>query len=598
MMSMMAVNRELNKVNFWVIFLMIAVGSFFSALIPPLQSPDEPAHLMRAYLLSNGKIILDSPQGKASGGLIDSGLIAYSDVYDILAGKPNRKLSIDEIDSAKTIKWTGIKKFRSISGTGFYFPLSYMPQAIGLALGEAAGLAVDTSYLIARFMTLTIIALILFCAFQVYPVNPLAIALLVMPMSVFQFSSASLDGVSTALAVLSIAVFLRIAKDKQQTNSFYFYILTFSVVLLATTRIHSMPLLALVGIASIYIRKKKYYFVSVVATLFVLVWTVIAMKTTVGFSSIVGISTTEAALFYVKNPVAFFDVFIATLSNPDLIKFYRESFLGVLGWLDTRFSESTYVELLIGIALIGLLSISVKNLKSEWIARLTIFLCAFTSIFLIFFALLITWNKHPANLIQGVQGRYFLVPIIMIAYAVSGGLNTCEGISRKIAIGLVIVLGGFTIFSTSRLLIERYYLALEQPEQSPVVMRPSPPLDPSQSITLLMSQRYKEAPQPLKRVGIQFGTYRRNNQGIAELRLSSVNGHVLTIPFNLSDLADNRYKYFDLDSMAYFSGEIFYVTGGGISTWNAHEETGDVTTCLIYEYESGKKLYTRGCPRS
>jgi hypothetical protein len=577
--------------------LIIATGSFFSALIPPLQSPDERAHLMRAYLLAKRTVILVSPQGQYSGGMVDSGLAAYSDAYDILPGNPNRKLSADEIDSAKTIRWSGVKEFRSIAGTAFYFPLIYMPQAIGLTLGETAGLTIDTSYLMVRFMSLTSIALILFAAFKVYPVNPLVIALLVIPMSVFQFSSASLDGVSTALTVLSVAIFLRIARDREDTNSSLFYALAASALLLATTRIHSVPLLALVGVASIYTRRKKFYFVSAAACLFVLAWTVIAMKTTVGFSNIVGASTSGVALFYVKNPVAYFNVLVATLSDADLVKFYRESFLGVLGWLDTRFSELTYDRLFTGIALIGLLSISVKDLKIEWLPRLTVFLCALASVFFIFFALLITWNKHPARLIQGVQGRYFQVPMIMIAYAVSGRLNPAEGIFRRMALGLVMVLAGFTIFGTSRLLIERYYLAYEQPEQTAIVLRPSAPLAPNQSIELLMSKRHEGAVQPLKRIGIQLGTYGQKNTGTAELRLKSPNGGVLAISFNLSELADNQYKYFDLDSMPYSSGKIFYKTGGGVSTWEAHGEKEAINTCLIFEYVNGRKLYTRGCLR-
>jgi hypothetical protein len=598
MTSMIAGNREPNRVSLWIIVLIIAAGSFFSALIPPLQSPDEPAHLMRAYLLGRWNIILDSPQGQFSGGMIDSGLAAYRDAYEILPGKPNRKLSADEIDFAGTIRWTGIEEFRSIPGTGFYFPIIYLPQAIGLTVGEAAGLTINTSYLIARFLSLTSIALILFAAFKAYPVNPLVIALLLLPMSVFQFSSASLDGVSTALAVLSVAIFLRIANDREKTNSYHFYALASSVVLLATTRIHAVPLLALVGMASIYDRKKKFYYVFVAAVLFVLAWTIIAVKTTVGFSSIVGAPTSGVAYFYAKNPLAFFKVFIATLSDVNLVKFYRESFLGVLGWLDTRFSELTYDRLLMCVGLIGVFSISVKNLKIEWLPRLTIFLCAIASVFFIFFALLITWNKHPASLIQGVQGRYFLVPMIMIAYAVSGGLNPAEGIFRRIALGLAIVLGGFTVFGTSRLLIERYYLALEQPEQVSVVLRPSAPLERNQSIALVMSKRHEGNLQPLKRIGIQFGTYQRKNPGTAELRLRSSNGHELAIPFNLTGLADNQYKYFDLDSMPYSSGEIFYGTGGGISTWEAHGEKEAINTCLIFEYANGRKLYTWGCLRS
>lgn len=589
-----------NRVSLWVILLILVVGSFFSALVPPFQSPDEFDHIKRAYLLSKGTIILDAPPkgSNTSGGMIDSGLLAYFDAYEVFIFKPDRRLSADEIDSAKNIKWTGIKNFSGAPGTGFYFPIIYMPQAMGLAIGKILGLTIDTSYLIARFMALASIALILFAAFKVYPVNPLTIALLIIPMSVFQFSSASLDGVSTALAVFSIATFMRIANEKTNARPWLFYTHTLSVVLVATCRAHLLPLLALVLVASFYIQKKKFFYISAFALLFVLAWTVIASKTTVGFSGKVGTSTANVALFYIANPLAFFHVLKATLSNSDLVKFYRESFLGVLGWLDTRFSPETYKSLFKFIFFIGLLSASVKNLKNEWVPRLFLLFSALASIFLIFFALLITWNHHPASVIEGVQGRYFLVPMIMIAYAISGGLNPYESDFRKMALLLVILLGTLTIYSTPRLLIERYYLALEQPEQISVVLRPSAPLEKNNPIMLFMSEAHERSRQPLKRIGIQFGTYIRKNPGSAELRLTALDGHSLTIPFSLPDVADNQYKYFELDSMPYSAGQIFYLTGGGISTWETHEDKGSVMTCLIFEYTNGKKFHTRGCARS
>jgi uncharacterized membrane protein len=589
----------LQRVSPWIVILIVTVGSFFSALIPPLQSPDENAHLMRAYLLGNLKIILDSHEGQHSGGLIDSGLILYSDAFDILPQKSSRKLSSDEISYAETIRWTGIKQFRSISGTAFYFPFSYTPQAIGLKIGEVTGLTIDSSYLLARFMSLCTIAVILYSAFRVYPVSPLLSALLILPMSMFQFSSTSLDGVSTALTVLSVALFLRISSDRKISSPNHFYTLVCSVVLLATSRIHAMPLLALVGLASFYIKRKKFYFLFIGATVLALVWTVIVMKTTVGFSNIVGMSASATAIYYIKNPSVLYNVFFSTISDPNIAGNYRDSFIGVLGSLDAGFNQITYERVFICLAVIAVFSISVKNLKTNWVPRVCLLFCALASVFLIFFALLITWNKHPANQIQGVQGRYFLIPVIMTAYAISGAAHTAEGFFRRMALILLAALGLFNVFSTSRLLIERYYMAPEQPDRVPVVMRPSEPLEPNNPIALVMSRRQLEYGQPIKRIGILFGTYDRKNPGNAELRLRSKNGQELAIAFDLVGVADNRYRYFDLNSFVYSSGEIFYLTGGGISIWNAYEEkeNGKVATCLTVEYVNGRTMYTGGCPR-
>jgi uncharacterized membrane protein len=467
--------KQLGWNNLLIILLAISMISLFSAMIPPFQSPDEFNHIARAYLLSKGTIIAVTPEGKDSGGMIDSGLAAYMSAYGVLPFKKDRKLSTDEIDSANNIKWSGIEKFMSAPNTAVYFPIIYMPQAVGLSLGKNLKLSVDTSYRLARFMALLSIAFILFASFNIYPVNPLTIALLIIPMSVFQFSSASLDGITTALSILSIATFLRIATDKEEARQGLFYILTLSVVLVATSRTHLLPLLAFVLASFFYTRNKKclYYFAA--AVVFVIAWIGIAMKTTVDTRVVVGASTASVLLFYIKDPLAFFDVLLATVSNSTLVRSYLESFLGNLGWLDTPFSQKEYKFLFICTILIGLFSISLKNLKADWIPRLVLLFSALVSILLIFFVLLITFNKHPAGLIYWVQGRYFLVPMIMIAYAISGGLKLYEGVFRKIAILLVIILGAFTIFSTPKLLLARYYLALEQPAQISAVRKASAP---------------------------------------------------------------------------------------------------------------------------
>ncbi|HQI71705.1 MAG TPA: DUF2142 domain-containing protein [Smithella sp.] len=448
-----------NKTSLWMILFILAAGSFFSAIIPPFQSPDEFDHISRAYLFSKGTIVLDAPKGKDTGGMIDTGLMAYMSAYEVLPRKRDRKLSADEIYAANRITWKGTKAFRALPGISYYFPVIYTPQAVGLTLGEKLKLSVDTSYRLARFMALVFVAIILIIAFNIYPVNPLTIALLMIPMSVFQMSSASQDGISVALGILAIATFLRMTTEKQNTSPWLFYILTFSVALVATSRPFLLPLLILVFAACFYTGDKKSFCVFAAAAFFIIPWLGFTMHTTVDSRFVAGHSTSDAAVFYLQHPLQFFHVLWATLSRADLVNFYGASFLGYLGWLDTPFSPKEYKVFFICIILIGLLSVSAKNFKKDWFSRSLLVFSALISILLIFFAILIKDNQHPASLIQGVQGRYFLIPMIMVAYAVSGSLKLYEGIFRKIALCLVIFLGLFTIFSTPKLLIERYYLA-------------------------------------------------------------------------------------------------------------------------------------------
>ena len=88
----------------------------------------------------------------------------------------------------------------------------------------------------------------------------------------------------------------------------------------------------------------------------------------------------------------------------------------------------------------------------------------------------------------------------------------------------------------------------------------------------------------------------RKNHGDAELRLKGQDGNQFLQRFSLSELEDNKYHNFDIDSKRYSSGEILSITGGGVSTWESHSDKGVVSTCMTYEYNNGKKSFTPGCP--
>ena len=450
-----------DKIVFFILALFFVVCVFFSTIIPSFQSPDEFDHIERAYLLSKGVIILDSQQ-HASGGKVDTGLQAYMAAYEVLPFRPDRKLSVAEVDAAKKIRWTGVSQFRAAPGTGFYFPISYLPQAIGLSVGEKLGLTIDSSYQLARYLTLVSIIVILFCSFNLYPVNPLVFAILFLPMSIFQLSSASLDGITIAMSVFSIAAFLRISSERENTKPWLFYVFTVVVSLLVMTKIHLLPLLLLVLGACFFTRKNRYFLLFIFSVVIVVLWSVIVAKTTVGFEQTTKVPIGNLVLYYSTHPMRFFYLLYVTIQQ--FAVSYRQSFLGVLGWLDTSFSIKQYHYFGAGIVLIGLLSFSFKQWKTDYLPRLLLVFCALCSMSLVFLSMLMIVNQHPANIINGVQGRYFLIPVVMLAYAISGNLKINEGVARKIAL---VFLAGFVIFtvtSTSKLLIARYYLPLQQPE--------------------------------------------------------------------------------------------------------------------------------------
>lgn len=127
-------------------------------------------------------------------------------------------------------------------------------------------------------------------------------------------------------------------------------------------------------------------------------------------------------------------------------------------------------------------------------------------------------------------------------------------------------------------------------------MQPSTQLNARTPIKIFMTSNHQDDKASLKRIGVMFGTYARQNPGDAELHLKGPDGTEFVQRFSLPVLANNKYRYFDLDSKRYTSGEIDSITGGGVSTWESQNKKGGSNTCITYEYSNGKRRFTPGCP--
>lgn len=445
----------------WWLFpvLLLVVGLLLSVAIPPMQSPDEGDHLKRAYLLAHGQLLLDTPEGRSSGGMVDTGLLDYMRAHAGLPFASDQKVNAAMVDAARALQWRGEQEFSEAPGTGYYFPLIYAPHALGLLAGEVLGLSVDASYRLVRLLVLVCTVALLAWAFWLHGPPPLALGLLVLPMTLFQFASPTLDGLSAALAVLAISVFLKFSRDRDEAAPWLLPVLTVSVVILAASRVHLLPMLLLIFLCFAFVQRRGILLTGLGAVALVVGWLLLAVLYTVDTRVDTGAGTLTILGYYLADPVAFLRVLDATLSNDALTRFYRHSFLGILGWLDARFDVSVYRHLGSALLLLAFLSITWRGLGEDWLSRCALILCGVGGSMLVFLALLITWNAHPATLIEGVQGRYFLVPALLLAYALGGHATRGGGLVRLAGLGVV---GGLLLFSawmTLSLLLDRYYIS-------------------------------------------------------------------------------------------------------------------------------------------
>ncbi|EFF78314.1 DUF2142 domain-containing protein [Achromobacter piechaudii] len=424
-----------------------------------MQSPDEPVHILRAYLLTDGVVFLKSQEGKMSGGRIDSGLIKYAmDAQGSFPGRQDVKVTAERVSALSSMKWSGDKYFFEIPTASYYFPAIYLPQALGLAIGEALDLSIQQSYYLARGAVFLASLAVFIMAVIVFPINPLAIGLLLIPMTVFQLMGAGMDGFSLSLTILAVSIFMRLARDESRESGKWSYVLIFLIFVLATSRIQIASFVLMPFTLALVCRRRLYLWQALGVTALVLVWlyTSVASNEDGGLHH-EGYTHLQIVKYYLQHPLEMLGIMYRTVSHPYNLKSYAAQFVGVLGWLDTEFRTGFYNVVAVLLALVAVLSVSIKNIKQDWLPRIALVIMFLGSCFTIYFALLVQWNKFPTALINGVQGRYFTVPLVALAYALSGdgGLKT-KG--AKISIALLVLIGLLTFAKMPQLLLDRFFI--------------------------------------------------------------------------------------------------------------------------------------------
>jgi hypothetical protein len=198
-------------------------GLVFAFGLPPCQVPDESAHFLRSYHLSEGHLFLrmttaaEVPEQKLAWGggeVPDSVLrVMRAPALAALRSHPERKVRpADYQDLLRDPLAPGRRHTASFAAVSHYTFVPYLPQAAAIWLGRSLGLnALLLSYA-GRLGNLCAAVLLLYLAIRTTPVFKLVFgALGLLPMSVQQAASLSADASTSGAAFVLVAVLLRLA---------------------------------------------------------------------------------------------------------------------------------------------------------------------------------------------------------------------------------------------------------------------------------------------------------------------------------------------------------------------------------------------------
>lgn len=451
----------LQVVFFTYLILGLLIFTFF---VPPFQKPDEPAHFHRAVALTN----LDFFCIKDANGdyyfLMER---RYAELPDLMrtfdvAFRYDNKFTVDWLrdtdfsDPKYNEKWA-VFRFCSLPIPG------YLPSSLGILAGKPFENPLVSFYL-ARLAGAIFFFAVIVVSLRVAPLRyqPIIYFYAALPTVLHQVSAVSYDAVQLPLFALIFAFVTRFSTQTEPVKLWRTLVFMGLIWWMINIRLFAYaPILLvyfLVDWSKINATYWRYIAISVAFVAFTAITTGFFHLTYLprAEDSIPGatnIDATEQAKFVLNHPFSFLEASYNTMRVRGE-GLFREM-TAVFGWIDYTLNFVPYYlsVLLFGIVFYVTAAQDSRQLRPS---QLLILFATIAGTFgALFFSLYAVWTPVGHNIVDGLQGRYFLGLVPFIAFFAS---QTAAAIGKQNALKLVALgLATLLIFNTFRAIDLRYY---------------------------------------------------------------------------------------------------------------------------------------------
>lgn len=230
----------------WFLAIAFGAGAVFTFLLPPFQSPDEPAHFFRAWEVSEGDFFPGKTPEARLGGRVPASLDSLAQRFAYLKNDYAARTSFQGIVAAGSIPLNKKAQiFKDFPNTAIYAPTAYLPQAAAIVLLRAANAPPLWMLYGARLANLLVWCLLLAAALRSMPFQVSLMALMAaLPAGLVIAASANADVVTNGLAFWLVAVLLK--GEERKAGPFFnrnFWPMLAAALVVAANKIIYLPLL-------------------------------------------------------------------------------------------------------------------------------------------------------------------------------------------------------------------------------------------------------------------------------------------------------------------------------------------------------------------
>lgn len=398
----------------------LSLGLLYLVALTPLSVPDEMHHYQSAYELSN--VFLLQADKRGMGDSADFDYTNFTPHHNTSAGYS--RVTRDVNEPAEQGQEIPIPTPREHS----YFAM-YLPQAMGVALARVLGFNFVRMFLLGRLFNFLFYVLLTWWAIRIVPrFKALFFLVALAPMSLHQAASFSYDVFVNALALLLLALLLRAMLTEKPWDRRAFGTALAVNMLLTPAKIVYYPITALVLlIPETRFRNRKTRIIYILAFfllpfLFMLFFrlrflTATAVAVPGSMVRYDGIHQYTLS-FLLSHPAQTVKMFIVTALDKN-VSWMEQAAGALLSGLTLRLSDWIPLVYFVLLALAGIRKEQVDPCLGGR-ERCTFFAVAFVVSILVMLTMCVGWTSDTSDVIEGVQGRYF-IPILPLVLLISNG---------------------------------------------------------------------------------------------------------------------------------------------------------------------------------
>jgi uncharacterized membrane protein len=420
----------------------ILIGVLTVAINPPLRGPDESAHFLRGLGIARGDLVPRHTDSRGRRGLfLPSELHRQFTHFDAAreALPPGRSSYIDVFRAHWRAHSTAAQSsppvFVPYEGSEGYSPVPYLPYAAAAVLAEPFELEFLGLLYVMRIAGLLTTSVIIAFAIALSPsLKWMFFCTAMLPTALYQRAVISADGAVLAATLMVLALCLR-AIDKPGESVWH------RAVWVTISSLTKPPQLAFSLLETMRLSRTGSRAQWLTALLVIVPGLVLSILWIVTVSADIGawrisegsglppqeFDPVWKLQFLLDHPREFISAAITSLDYTG--ELWRQ-LIGVFGWLDVRMRSWVYpiISLLLMLTFFDTLGFGrTTRWKVACIAAFTA-LCYLLAVFVTFF---ITLTPTTADRIHGLQGRYIIVILPLLALSVSAVVN--RGLGRASA---------------------------------------------------------------------------------------------------------------------------------------------------------------------